>query len=57
VLELAVIAYPPLVRIQLGPLAISPHGIMAAAGFLAGAALLRRAARERASSSRPSAPW
>jgi phosphatidylglycerol:prolipoprotein diacylglycerol transferase len=28
-------------------LAISPHGIMAAAGFLAGAALLHRAARER----------
>jgi hypothetical protein len=44
---LAVIAYPPLVRIHLGPLAISPHGIMAALGFLAGAALLRRAARER----------
>jgi hypothetical protein len=56
VLRLAVISYPPLVRIELGPLAISPHGIMAAAGFLAGAALMRRVARERASTSRPSAP-
>ncbi|HJU02047.1 MAG TPA: prolipoprotein diacylglyceryl transferase family protein [Actinomycetes bacterium] len=46
-LALAVISYPPLVRIHLGPLAISPHGIMAALGFLAGAALLRRAAWER----------
>jgi phosphatidylglycerol:prolipoprotein diacylglycerol transferase len=44
---LGVIAYPPLVRIHLGPLVISSHGIMAALGFLAGAALLRRAARER----------
>jgi len=42
-----VISYTPLVRIHLGPLAVSPHGIMAALGFLAGAALLRRAARAR----------
>jgi phosphatidylglycerol:prolipoprotein diacylglycerol transferase len=46
-LMLAAISYPPLVRIHLGPLAISPHGIMAALGFLAGAVLLRRAAWER----------
>jgi len=44
---LAAISYTPLVRIQLGPLAISPHGIMAALGIVAGASLLRRAARQR----------
>lgn len=34
---LSVIAYDPLVRIHLGPLSISPHGIGIAVGFLVGA--------------------
>ncbi|MEA2842589.1 MAG: phosphatidylglycerol---prolipoprotein diacylglyceryl transferase [Actinomycetota bacterium] len=34
---LSVIAYNPLVRIHLGPLSISPHGIGIAVGFLVGA--------------------
>ena len=34
---LSVIAYEPLVRIHLGPLSISPHGIGIAVGFLVGA--------------------
>ena len=44
---LAEISYDPLVRINLGPLAISPHGIATALGFLAGARLLLPAARRR----------
>jgi phosphatidylglycerol:prolipoprotein diacylglycerol transferase len=34
---LSVIAYDPLVRIHIGPLSISPHGIGIAVGFLVGA--------------------
>lgn len=37
---LAYLEYTPLVEIQLGPLAVSPHGIATAVGFFAGAALL-----------------
>lgn len=37
---LAAISYEPLVRIRTGPLAISPHGIFTALGFLIGARLL-----------------
>lgn len=37
---LAAIPYEPLVRIHLGPLAVSLHGIFTAVGFLAGARLL-----------------
>jgi phosphatidylglycerol:prolipoprotein diacylglycerol transferase len=37
---LGAISYHPLVHIKLGPLAISPHGIGIAAGFLVGARLL-----------------
>lgn len=37
---LGVISYDPLVHIEVGPLAISPHGIGIAAGFLVGARLL-----------------
>ncbi len=33
---LAAISYDPLVRLQLGPLSISPHGIFIAIGFLVG---------------------
>jgi phosphatidylglycerol---prolipoprotein diacylglyceryl transferase len=44
---LAVISYTPLVRIHLGPLAVSPHGIGAALGLLVGSMLMQRAARER----------
>ncbi|MGH9183134.1 MAG: prolipoprotein diacylglyceryl transferase [Acidimicrobiales bacterium] len=44
---LAAISYEPLVRIHLGPLAISPHGIGIALGFLAGAWLTLPAARKR----------
>jgi phosphatidylglycerol:prolipoprotein diacylglycerol transferase len=39
---LAALSYTPLVRIHLGPLAISPHGIAAMVGFLAGAMLARQ---------------
>ena len=42
---LAAISYEPLVRIRLGPLAISPHGILTAIGFLVGARLLLRETR------------
>jgi phosphatidylglycerol:prolipoprotein diacylglycerol transferase len=37
---LGAISYDPLVHIEVGPLAISPHGIGIAAGFLLGAQLL-----------------
>jgi phosphatidylglycerol:prolipoprotein diacylglycerol transferase len=41
------LAWEILSRIELGPLAISPHGIGIAVGFLVGARLLVRRARER----------
>ena len=44
---LGAIDYTPLVRIHLGPLAISPHGIATAVGFAAGAWLMLPAARKR----------
>lgn len=44
---LAAISYEPLVRIGVGPLAVSPHGIFAALGFLLGAGLLLRDTRRR----------
>lgn len=44
---LAAITYEPLVRIHLGPLAISPHGIFTAVGFLIGARLLLGDTRRR----------
>jgi phosphatidylglycerol:prolipoprotein diacylglycerol transferase len=37
---LASIAYPTIVKVHLGPLAISPHGVGIAVGFLLGARLL-----------------
>jgi phosphatidylglycerol---prolipoprotein diacylglyceryl transferase len=45
---LAEIVYDPLVKIQLGPLSISPHGIFTAVGFLIGARLLLVDTRRRA---------
>lgn len=42
---LAAISYEPLVRIRLGPLSVSPHGILTAVGFLVGARLLLRETR------------
>ena len=44
---LAAISYEPLVRIHLGPLAVSPHGIFTALGFFVGAWLLLRDTRRR----------
>ena len=44
---LSAIAYDPLVKINLGPLSISPHGIGIAVGFLAGAWLFFPWAKER----------
>ena len=44
---LAAISYEPLVRIELGPLAISPHGIFTAVGFLIGARLMLSDTRRR----------
>lgn len=44
---LAVISYPPIPIWELGPLRLSLHGLFAALGFLAGAALATRFARER----------
>ena len=44
---LAFITYDPLVKIHLGPLAVSPHGIGIAVGFLAGARLIRPDTRAR----------
>lgn len=41
------ISYDPLVRIHLGPVAVSPHGIFTAVGFAAGAQLLLPEARRR----------
>ena len=45
---LAAISYEPLVRIHIGPLAVSPHGIFTALGFLVGAWFLLRDTRRRA---------
>ncbi|MFN2388074.1 MAG: prolipoprotein diacylglyceryl transferase [Actinomycetota bacterium] len=44
---IAELAWPILSRIHLGPLAISPHGIGIAIGYLAGAQLMVRRARAR----------
>ncbi len=44
---LAVISYDPLVRIHLGPLSISPHGIGIAIGFLIGARFMLPESRKR----------
>jgi phosphatidylglycerol:prolipoprotein diacylglycerol transferase len=44
---LAIVGWPVLDRIRLGPLAISPHGIGIAAGYLAGAMFMLRAGRKR----------
>ena len=44
---LAAISYGPLVKISLGPLSISPHGILTAVGFLIGARFLLRDTRRR----------
>ena len=44
---LAAISYEPLVRIHLGRLAVSPHGILTAVGFLLGARLLLADTRRR----------
>ena len=43
----AAISYTPLVRIHLGPFAVSPHGIFTAVGFLIGAWLLLTDTRRR----------
>lgn len=44
---LAAISYDPLVRIELGPLAVSPHGIGIAIGFLIGARFMLPASRAK----------
>ena len=44
---LAAITYDPLVRIHLGPLSVSPHGIFTMLGFLIGATFLLRRTRAR----------
>lgn len=44
---LAALSYEPLVRIELGPLSISPHGIFTALGFFIGARLLLADTRRR----------
>ncbi len=46
-MSLAVISYDPLLRIHLGPLSVSPHGIMIAVGVLVGARLALPAAARR----------
>ena len=43
----ALISYDPIVKLHLGPLSISPHGIGIAVGFLAGARLLLPETRRR----------
>lgn len=53
---LAELRWPILERIHLGPLAVSPHGIAIALGFLAGAQLLLRGAQRRGVVRRPLAP-
>lgn len=42
---LAALSWDPIVRIDFGPLSVSPHGIGTALGFVAGARLMRPAAR------------
>ncbi len=44
---LAALSYDPLVRIEIGPLSISPHGIGIALGFLIGARLMLPAAKAK----------
>jgi len=44
---LAYLHYNPVVRIHLGPFAVSPHGLGIAVGFLIGARLMLPAAKER----------
>jgi phosphatidylglycerol:prolipoprotein diacylglycerol transferase len=44
---LAAIAYDPLLRIPIGPLEVSPHGLMIAVGVLVGARYVRPAAERR----------
>lgn len=46
-LVLGAVSYDPLVRIHIGPLAISPHGIFTAVGFVAGARLALPQLRRR----------
>ena len=43
---LALLRYEPLVRIEIGPLSISPHGLGIAVGFLLGASIFLRWCRE-----------
>ena len=44
---LTVISYDPLVRINIGPLSISPHGIGIAVGFLIGARFMLPESRKK----------
>jgi phosphatidylglycerol:prolipoprotein diacylglycerol transferase len=44
---LSSISYPPIPALEAGPFALSLHGIMTAAGFAAGAAVMVRTARRR----------
>ncbi len=44
---LATISYPPIPILDLGPLRLSLHGVMAGVGFIAGAWLMLREARRR----------
>jgi phosphatidylglycerol---prolipoprotein diacylglyceryl transferase len=44
---LGAISYDPIVRIHIGPLAISPHGIFIAIGFMVGAWFMLPASRKR----------
>lgn len=44
---LGAIAYDPIVKIEVGPLDLSPHGIGIAVGFLAGSVLMLRAAEKK----------
>ena len=46
-MSLAALDYSPIVNLHIGPLAVSPHGIGTAVGFLAGARLLLPATRAR----------
>jgi len=43
----AAISYHPIVKVHIGPLAISPHGVGIALGFLAGARLMMPAAKAK----------
>ena len=44
---LGALSYEPILRIELGPLSLSPHGIGIAVGFLAGARLMLPASRAK----------